>query len=105
MERVLVSDEPVDSLAKVIRFFMNTDYLKRTLSYEVIAADSQSSINLNEEAVESVVFATLSNVYYLCDEGYNKGKRFTGALVGMYAYGGEKAPLTVRFSNCNYIDI
>ena len=104
-DRVLVSDEPVDSSAKVIRFFMNTDYLKRTLSYEVIAADSQSSINLNEEAVESVVFATLPNVYYLCDEGYNKGKRFTGALVGMYAYGGEKAPLTVRFSNCNYIDI
>ena len=28
----------------------------------------------------------VDNVYYLCDEGLNKGKRFTGAMVGMYVY-------------------
>jgi len=30
----------------------------------------------------------LENVYYLCSEGIVKGKRFTGATVGMYAFGG-----------------
>lgn len=34
--------------------------------------------------------AELDNVYYLCDEGIRMGKRFTGAMVGMYAYAGEK---------------
>lgn len=28
----------------------------------------------------------LDNVYYLSDEGVKKGKRFTGAMVGIYAY-------------------
>ena len=32
---------------------------------------------------------TLPNVDYLCDEGIKKGKRFTGAMVGMYAHAGE----------------
>jgi xylan 1,4-beta-xylosidase len=31
----------------------------------------------------------LNNVYYLCDEGLKKGKRFTGAMIGMYAYAGD----------------
>ena len=31
----------------------------------------------------------LDNVYYLCDEGLKKGKRFTGAMIGMYAYAGD----------------
>ena len=25
----------------------------------------------------------------LCDEGIRKGKRFTGAMIGMYAYAGD----------------
>lgn len=33
---------------------------------------------------------TLENVYYLCDEGIRKGKRFTGAMVGLYVYSGDK---------------
>ncbi len=32
----------------------------------------------------------LGNVYYLCDEGIKMGKRFTGAMVGVYGCGGEK---------------
>ena len=32
---------------------------------------------------------SLDNVYYLCDEGIRKGKRFTGAMIGMYAYAGD----------------
>ncbi|MCR5594432.1 MAG: family 43 glycosylhydrolase [Lachnospiraceae bacterium] len=30
---------------------------------------------------------TLENVYYLCDEGLSRGKRFTGAMIGVYATG------------------
>lgn len=33
---------------------------------------------------------TLDNVYYLSDEGLACGKRFTGAMVGLYAYAGEQ---------------
>lgn len=31
---------------------------------------------------------SLDNVYYICDEGLSKGKRFTGAMVGLYSYSG-----------------
>ncbi len=33
---------------------------------------------------------TLENVYYLCSEGIKKGKRFTGAMVGLYVYAGDQ---------------
>ncbi len=49
----------------------------------------------------------LDNVYYLCDEGLKKGKRFTGAMVGMYAYSGEKGnsePLFAEFVSFKYIN-
>ncbi len=44
---------------------------------------------------------TLADVYYLCDEGVSMGKRFTGAMVGMYAYAGESG-LTVTFEDFVY---
>lgn len=44
---------------------------------------------------------TLENVCYLCDEGIAMGKRFTGAMVGMYGYGGEH-PLFVEFEDFYY---
>lgn len=43
----------------------------------------------------------LSNVYYLCDEGISMGKRFTGAMVGMYGYAGDK-PLWIEFEGFHY---
>ncbi len=43
----------------------------------------------------------LANVYYLCDEGISMGKRFTGAMVGMYGYAGEK-PLLIEFQEFQY---
>lgn len=45
---------------------------------------------------------TLDNVYYLCDEGLKKGKRFTGAMVGMYAYSGQTDELYAKFDSFNY---
>ncbi len=44
-----------------------------------------------------------SNVYYLCDEGLQKGKRFTGAMVGMAVYEGEAGKSwTAKFRNFEY---
>lgn len=42
--------------------------------------------------------AELCNVNYLCDEGLSKGKRFTGAMVGLYAVSGKAGRrLTAEF--------
>lgn len=48
--------------------------------------------------------AELSDVYYLCDEGISMGKRFTGAMTGMYGYAGEE-PLFIRFREFNYQEL
>ncbi|WP_242839071.1 hypothetical protein [Butyrivibrio sp. MC2021] len=45
------------------------------------------------------MFGVLDNVYYLCDEGLKKGKRFTGAMMGMYAYSGEGDLTAVFYEN------
>lgn len=50
---------------------------------------------------ERKIVTELSNVYYLCDEGISMGKRFTGAMVGMYGYAGD-APLFVEFGTFHY---
>lgn len=45
---------------------------------------------------------TLDNVYYLCDEGLAKGKRFTGAMVGMYYYSNGLDNCYAKFKSFNY---
>ncbi|MBP3578045.1 MAG: family 43 glycosylhydrolase [Lachnospiraceae bacterium] len=47
-------------------------------------------------ASEFIVLGTLPNVYYLCDEGIKKGKRFTGAMIGVYAHG-ENVRVPIRY--------
>ncbi len=47
---------------------------------------------LSIQAQETASFhhlLTLPNVYYLCDEGIKRGKRFTGAMIGVYVHGEE----------------
>ena len=46
-----------------------TNYLTRTFSYSY-------------DGVNYTTVDVLDNVYYLCDEGLKKGKRFTGAMIG-----------------------
>jgi len=38
----------------------------------------------NEKGKSKQLLGTLENVHYLCDEGYHIGKRFTGAMFGIY---------------------
>lgn len=86
-DKVRLEGNCADYVGKTMRFFVRTEYLKRTFSCEVDGTH--------------IPAAELSNVYYLCDEGIRMGKRFTGAMVGIYAYGGE-AELYVDFSQFAY---
>ena len=69
-KEILWKDDFTD---KEITFKVETEYLKRTFYYKV-----ETDTNWHE-------VASLGNVYYLCDEGIKRGKRFTGAMVGMFA--------------------
>ena len=76
-------------------FNMDTDHFTRTLSYSTLS---------NGKISHAKVHITLDNVNYLCDEGLKKGKRFTGALVGMYAVRDTKE-LTAFFHHEEYEDL
>lgn len=79
--------EPFD-----IRLRIDTDYLKRSFYY-----------GFNEEANNCL--GVLAQVNYLCDEGYNKGKRFTGAMIGFYAVIAQKEERGyAEFSNVQLIN-
>lgn len=75
---------------------VETRYLNRRFYYKELGKENKTD---NEVSVTE-----LSNVYYLCDEGIRMGKRFTGAMVGMFGYGG-KDPLYVEFQNFEYSKI
>ncbi len=81
----------VNTEKQAIIFRMTVDGLER---YFLFSLDGEHY----EEA------AHLDNVYYLCDEGLKKGKRFTGAMVGMYAHAGEaiKEALYVTYEEFTY---
>lgn len=65
----------VDCSKKDIYLKVNVNYLTRAFYFSYDGEEYQH-------------VDTLTNVYYLCDEGLKKGKRFTGTMVGMYAYDG-----------------
>lgn len=87
-------DNP-EKCAGTITFRIDTDYLKRNFSYK-LSSDVQSDIQ---------PACTLDNVYYLCDEGLKKGKRFTGAMHGMYAYTREaEKPVYAKFTDYTVVN-
>lgn len=63
----------IDKNNEHVYFKVNTVGLKRQFAFSFDG----------ENYIES---AYLPNVYYLCDEGINKGKRFTGAMIGVFSY-------------------
>ncbi len=78
----------IDKSADSIIFIVDTSYLTRCFSY---------ILNDNKEEM----FYNIDKVDYLCDEGYHKGKRFTGAMSGLYAYAGEEK-LEVAYMSYKY---
>lgn len=63
-----------------------------TLRLNVAADGLSRTVSVNGEAI-----ATLEHTAYLADEGVQIGKRFTGAMVGMYA-----VDCVATFSNIHY---
>lgn len=85
-------DHPIEKLGdptgRRLLLGVDTKYLERSFYY--------TAAGENVKTVER-----LSDVYYLCDEGIPVGKRFTGAMVGMYGYAGEE-PLSIEFIDFRY---
>lgn len=70
---------------------VETKYLQRRFYYGKVGSEIK---NLEE----------LSCVYYLCDEGVDIAKRFTGAMVGMYGYAKEE-PLFIEYEDFRYREL
>lgn len=81
---------------------VETDNLNRRFYYKAVSDPK----NEGETAIsqDEITVSELSDVYYLCDEGIRMGKRFTGAMVGMYGYAGEHA-LCTEFQSFTYREI
>lgn len=76
-EKVIESPEiEVDFAQPYLYLKVETNYLVRSFSF-------------GYDGEQYTRAAFLDNVYYLCDEGLQKGKRFTGAMVGMFAFAGD----------------
>ncbi len=69
---------------------IKTHYLRREFNYSY-------------DGIEYQPFEILNNVNYLSDEGIKIGKRFTGAMVGIYAFGGSNQ-LKVPFDFFRYLE-
>lgn len=82
---------------------VETNYLKRSFFLAKCSMSSNEGIEKKQENKNqsNELCLVLSDVNYLCDEGLSVGKRFTGAMVGLYAYSG-KAELYVDFKNIFY---
>lgn len=94
-DKTVCSETVIPENAESICFYMETDHFTRALSYSTLSNGKVSSEKTH---------ITLENVYYLCDEGLKKGKRFTGALVGMYAVR-DTHELTAIFHHEKYEDL
>jgi len=90
------------------------DHQQTIAEEEIVVPDSVESITLKVvtkglkrffyyqfDDQERQLLTGLDHVNYLSDEGIQKGKRFTGAMVGVYAYGG-KSELFVPFEKFSY---
>lgn len=85
-----------DPVGKRYILGVETRYLCRRFYY--IPQEQQAEGGVQEET------ARLDNVYYLCDEGISMGKRFTGAMVGMYGYAG-RTPLFIEYRSFHYQEL
>ena len=73
----------------------------RTISFEVETRGLERKFLYSLDGEEKKEAANLPDVYYICDEGLKKGKRFTGAMIGVFAYAGTEK-WTATFTNFSY---
>lgn len=86
--------EIADPAGKKYLLGVETSYLNRRFYYKEPSGEGFSD--------KEITAARLTDVYYLCDEGIRMGKRFTGAMVGIYGYAG-KEPLYTEFLDFRYM--
>jgi xylan 1,4-beta-xylosidase len=76
--------------------FIEVNPKEKYIYFRIEVNNLQRVFYASFDGVKYVKVDVLSNVYYLCDEGLKKGKRFTGAMVGMYAHAGDFAQQYAR---------
>jgi len=86
---VIDGKRPLSGAPKTVEFAVETKGLQRTFYASL-------------DGKEKEELAALQNVYYLCDEGLKRGKRFTGAMLGVFAYAGM-TELWVDFTAFSYL--
>lgn len=92
--------EHIDDLDKIsgrVKLSANTGAI--TFSVETKGLERRFLCKQDEEDAQEVSY--LPDVYYICDEGIKKGKRFTGAMVGIFAYS-ERSKWVAEFTNFVY---
>lgn len=77
-----------------IKFLVKVSGLRRKFMYQLCGNEYTDDAITDSHGC--VTLCELDNVFYLSDEGISMGKRFTGALYGLYAYRG-KDELYVNF--------
>jgi xylan 1,4-beta-xylosidase len=82
----------------------NIPVLKGLITLRIVTEGFNRYFSFSMDGNSFETVAKLDNVYYLCDEGLKKGKRFTGAMIGMYGHAGENAnePLYVVYEDFVY---
>ena len=84
-------------LAKVVEYIdgviehpaVEIDFSQKDVYLKVETHGLVRTFLVSYDGIQYTKVLTLDNVYYLCDEGLKKGKRFTGAMIGMYAFAGD----------------
>lgn len=71
--------------------FIEVNPKEKFLYFRIDVSGLQRVFYVSFDGQNYIKTEVLNNVYYLCDEGLKKGKRFTGAMAGMYAHAGEYA--------------
>ena len=72
----------------VVEFLIVTDGLKRSCYYRVCNKENTAGNENMEQGLQDWCHVTtFENTAYLSSEGLSKGKRFTGAMAGIYVHG------------------
>ena len=78
---------------RYLKLTMESSFLRRKVWY----SEAENTEKAGSGASEHILFTELENVYYLCDEGLKRGKRFTGALLGMFCFAGKENIKKAKF--------
>lgn len=94
-----IGDVDTISFSEIIQEVENI-YLK------IITKGLLREFHYSYDSINWIMLGALDNVYYICSEGIVRGKRFTGATIGMYVYSGkEEVVLYGEFDYFSYKQI